>query len=67
MADCELLKGCLFFNDKMKADEGVGKIFKKNIAWAAMPTVRDIRYLKHLDGIKYRTICTPICWTGQMS
>lgn len=24
MAECELLKGCLFFNDKMPAEKGVG-------------------------------------------
>ncbi|MDX9800558.1 MAG: hypothetical protein RBT69_04390 [Spirochaetia bacterium] len=29
MADCELLKGCLFFNDKMPADSGMGTIYKK--------------------------------------
>lgn len=29
MADCELLKGCLFFNDKMPSDSGMGTIFKK--------------------------------------
>lgn len=28
MADCELLKGCLFFNDKMKEDSGMGAIYK---------------------------------------
>ena len=28
MADCELLKGCLFFNDKMPQDSGMGSIFK---------------------------------------
>ena len=30
MADCELLKGCLFFNDKMSMEEGLGAIYKKN-------------------------------------
>ncbi|WDP88477.1 MAG: hypothetical protein HUN04_01455 [Desulfobacter sp.] len=29
MADCELLKGCPFFNDKMKDTEGLGAIYKK--------------------------------------
>jgi hypothetical protein len=29
MADCELLAGCLFFNDKMKDDEGLGAMYKK--------------------------------------
>lgn len=29
MADCECLKGCLFFNDKMKDVEGLGAMFKK--------------------------------------
>lgn len=28
MADCELLAGCLFFNDKMKATEGLAKLYK---------------------------------------
>ena len=28
MADCELLKGCLFFNDKMPMETGMGKIYK---------------------------------------
>ena len=28
MADCELLTGCPFFNDKMKDTEGLGAIFK---------------------------------------
>ncbi len=32
MADCECLKGCIFFNDKMKDTEGLGAMFKKNIA-----------------------------------
>jgi hypothetical protein len=30
MADCELLKGCLFFNDKMAPEKGVGAIFKQS-------------------------------------
>jgi len=30
MADCESLKGCIFFNDKMPIDKGVGLLFKKN-------------------------------------
>jgi hypothetical protein len=30
MADCELLAGCLFFNDKMKDTEGLGAIYKRN-------------------------------------
>ena len=29
MADCELLKGCLFFNDKMSEVSGMGSIYKK--------------------------------------
>jgi hypothetical protein len=29
MADCELLKGCLFFNDKMPMDSGLGALYKK--------------------------------------
>jgi hypothetical protein len=29
MADCELLKGCLFFNDKMPEASGMGAIYKK--------------------------------------
>jgi hypothetical protein len=29
MADCECLKGCIFFNDKMKDTEGLGAIYKK--------------------------------------
>ncbi len=29
MADCELLKGCLFFNDKMPMESGLGAMFKK--------------------------------------
>lgn len=28
MADCEFLKGCLFFNDKMSIDEGIGALYK---------------------------------------
>lgn len=28
MADCEFLKGCLFFNDKMSINEGLGAIYK---------------------------------------
>ncbi|MCK5147509.1 hypothetical protein KAR48_12200 [bacterium] len=30
MADCECLKGCIFFNDKMKNKEALGDIYKKN-------------------------------------
>ncbi|NQT26263.1 hypothetical protein HQ585_12975 [candidate division KSB1 bacterium] len=30
MADCELLSGCLFFNDKMPMETGLGALFKKN-------------------------------------
>jgi hypothetical protein len=30
MADCELLKGCLFFNDKMPDTVGMGAIYKGN-------------------------------------
>jgi hypothetical protein len=29
MADCELLKGCLFFNDKMPMESGLGAMYKK--------------------------------------
>jgi hypothetical protein len=29
MPDCECLKGCPFFNDKMKDDKGLGSILKK--------------------------------------
>lgn len=29
MAECECLKGCLFFNDKMKDTEGFGAIYKQ--------------------------------------
>ncbi len=29
MADCELLKGCLFFNDKMPPAVGLGAIYKR--------------------------------------
>lgn len=29
MANCELLEGCLFFNDKMSEDSGLGAIYKK--------------------------------------
>ncbi len=29
MANCELLGGCLFFNDKMPGESGLGAIFKK--------------------------------------
>jgi hypothetical protein len=29
MSDCELLKGCLFFNDRMPQDSGIGSIYKK--------------------------------------
>lgn len=28
MADCELLAGCPFFNDKMKTSEGLAKLYK---------------------------------------
>ncbi|MBN1782327.1 hypothetical protein JW948_14430 [bacterium] len=30
MADCELLAGCLFFNDKMPMETGLGALFKNN-------------------------------------
>ena len=30
MADCELLKECLFFVGKMSIEAGVGAIYKKN-------------------------------------
>ncbi len=29
MSDCECLKGCIFFNDKMKDVGGIGAMFKK--------------------------------------
>jgi hypothetical protein len=29
LADCELLKGCLFFNDKIPMDLGLGALYKK--------------------------------------
>lgn len=29
MANCELMAGCLFFNDKMKDTQGVGALFKQ--------------------------------------
>ncbi|MCD4652071.1 MAG: hypothetical protein K8S56_09860 [Candidatus Cloacimonetes bacterium] len=29
MADCELLSGCPFFNDKMKESSGIGAVYKK--------------------------------------
>lgn len=29
MADCELLAGCLFFNDKMKGTEGLASLYKQ--------------------------------------
>ncbi|MCM8813151.1 MAG: hypothetical protein NC924_04355 [Candidatus Omnitrophica bacterium] len=28
MAECALLKGCLFFNDKMPIDSALGKLYK---------------------------------------
>ena len=34
MADCELLKGCLFFNDKMQMDSGMGVLYKKKYCLA---------------------------------
>ncbi len=30
MADCELFKGCIFFNDKMPIEKGIGSLYKKN-------------------------------------
>ena len=30
MADCELLEGCLFFNDKMPESAGLGAMYKRN-------------------------------------
>ena len=30
MGNCECLAGCPFFNDKMKDNEGLGKIYKNN-------------------------------------
>lgn len=29
MKDCELLKGCLFFTDKMPMEYGLGALYKK--------------------------------------
>lgn len=29
MADCEFLEGCLFFNDTMPIEEGLGALYKK--------------------------------------
>ena len=29
MSDCECLKGCIFFNDKMKDAGGLGSMYKK--------------------------------------
>jgi len=29
MANCELMAGCLFFNDKMQDTQGVGALYKK--------------------------------------
>jgi hypothetical protein len=29
MADCECLAGCLFFNNKMKDNGGIGSMFKQ--------------------------------------
>jgi len=29
MANCELLKACLFFNNKMPMEKGLGAIYKK--------------------------------------
>ena len=29
MANCEFLEGCLFFNDKMPGESGLGAMFKK--------------------------------------
>ena len=29
MADCELLAGCPFFNDKMSDTQGIGAVYKK--------------------------------------
>ncbi len=30
MAECELLNGCLFFNDKMPNTSGLGAMYKQN-------------------------------------
>lgn len=30
MADCKLLGGCIFFNDKMPMETGLGALFKKS-------------------------------------
>lgn len=30
MTDCEHLKGCMFFNDMMPVDSGMGAIYKQN-------------------------------------
>ena len=29
MAECELLKGCIFFNDKMKVSDALGEMYKR--------------------------------------
>ena len=29
MADCELLKGCVFFNDKIKVSDALGEMYKQ--------------------------------------
>jgi hypothetical protein len=29
MADCELLAGCIFFNDKMKASQAIANLYKQ--------------------------------------
>lgn len=29
MADCDMLKGCVFFNDKMPETKGVGALYKQ--------------------------------------
>lgn len=30
MTDCEFLKGCLFFNDKMPIEKGLGAMYKRS-------------------------------------
>jgi hypothetical protein len=30
MAECQLLKNCLFFNDRMPGTSGLGAIYKRN-------------------------------------
>ena len=54
MADCELLKGCLFFNDKMPEDSGMGSIYKKNIVLTITLNVPDIWLRKNWEEKKFQ-------------